>query len=112
MEQFLAAASWVCICVGSFFVVTGAIGLLRLPDVYARIHAVSLIEGAGAGFILLGLGLQAGFTLIAVKLLFIFLVILFTVPVATHAVAQAALVAGIEPQLDEDRRTPAKSDDV
>lgn len=107
--EFLSLAaevlSWVLIVAGSFFIIVGALGMWRLPDVFTRIHAVSLIDTAGACFLLAGLAIQAGFTLIALKLAFIFVLLFFTGPVATHAVAQAALVAGLKPQLDEDRRS-------
>lgn len=99
--------SWLFILTGSFFVVAGGIGLVRLPDVFTRVHAVSLIDGAGAGLILIGLAVQAGFSLVAFKLIAIWVLILFTVPVATHAVAQAALIAGIKPMLAQDRRSKA-----
>ncbi|MEO0672319.1 MAG: monovalent cation/H(+) antiporter subunit G [Pseudomonadota bacterium] len=54
--------------------------------------------------------IQAGPTLVALKLAFIYILIFFTGPVATHAVAQAALHAGIDPDLTEDRRTARKAD--
>ena len=96
-------ASWVLIVSGSFFLVTGAIGLLRMPDVYTRMHAVSVMETLGATLLVLGLLIQAGPTLIAVKLLFVLALLFFFSPVASHALAQAALHAGIEPILNQDR---------
>ncbi len=98
------ALSWVAIALGSFFVVTGAVGLIRMPDVYTRMHAASVIDTMGAGLIILGLILQAGFTLVTLKLLFILALFFFTGPVAAHALAQAALHEEIEPKLDHDRR--------
>jgi multicomponent Na+:H+ antiporter subunit G len=68
------------------------------------ILAASVIETLGAGLLIAGLMLQAGFTLISLKLFFIFVLFFFTGPVATHALAQAALGEDIKPQLDEDRR--------
>ncbi len=73
--------------------------MLRMPDFYTRVHAASLIETAGAGFILLGLLLEAGFTLVAAKLLMIGLLILFASPTASHALARAALLRGLKPLL-------------
>ena len=96
--------SWIFLVSGGLFVLIGALGLVRLPDLYTRIHGVSLIDTAGALLVILGLIVQAGFTLVSVKLVFIFLLIFFTGPVATHAVAQAALLRGVEPKLDDDRR--------
>ena len=100
----LDIASWLLILAGCFFILTGAFGMLRLPDLYTRIHSASLIETLGAGFLFAGLMLQAGFTQVTLKLLFVLLLFFFTGPVITHALAQAALTAGIKPELAEDRR--------
>ena len=67
----VTVASWLCLVGGGFFCVVGALGMLRMPDFYTRMHAASVIDTLGAGLILLGLMLQAGLTLVAVKLLFI-----------------------------------------
>jgi len=92
-------ASGLCLLVGAFFCLVGAWGLLRMPDFYTRVHAASVLETLGADLILLGLVLQAGFTLVAVKLLMIGLLIFFASPTASHALARAALVSGIKPLL-------------
>lgn len=93
--------SWAFLGGGGLFCVIGAAGLVRMPDFYTRMHAASITDTLGAGLILLGLVLQAGLTLIAVKLLMIGLLLLFTSPTATHALARAALIRGLEPQLDQ-----------
>ena len=105
MQQIVDLLSWAFILLGAFFLITGAIGLIRMPDVYTRIHAASVIDTTGAGFLVLGLMLQAGLTLVTVKLLFILLIFYFTSPVVSHALAQAALAADVEPMLAEDRRS-------
>lgn len=105
MEQIIDLLSWIFIVLGSFFIVVGALGLIRMPDVYTRMHAGSVIDTTGAGFLVLGMMLQAGFSLVTLKLLFILLFFLFTSPVVSHALAQAALAADVEPQLSEDRRS-------
>lgn len=104
LDSAIHALSAVLIVAGSFFVLVGAIGLVRMPDVFTRMHATSVTETAGAGLLLIGLMLQAGFTLLTLKLLFVLLIFLLTAPVATHALAQAALQANIEPILADDRR--------
>jgi multicomponent Na+:H+ antiporter subunit G len=96
--------SAVLIAIGSFFIVTGAIALLRLPDLYTRIHGASVIDTAGAGFLIAGLMLQAGFSLVTFKLLFILAIFFFTLPVAAHAVGRVALHENIKPILSDDRR--------
>jgi multicomponent Na+:H+ antiporter subunit G len=96
--------SWVLILLGSFFTIVGGIGLLRMPEVFTRMHAASVTDTLGAGFLLFGLMLQAGFSLVTLKLAFILGLIFFLGPVVTHALAQAALHEKIEPVLTEDRR--------
>jgi len=84
---------------GAFFSLVGGIGLVRMPDFYTRMHAASVTETLGAGLMLLGLMLQAGLTLVAVKLAMIGLLIFFASPTATHALAKAALLSGLKPRL-------------
>ena len=55
--------SWVFLLAGGIFCVIGTIGLLRMPDVFTRLHGASVVDTLGMGFIILGLILQAGFTL-------------------------------------------------
>ncbi len=104
MSLAVEIASWILIALGSFFTVVGAIGLIRMPDLYTRMHAVSVIDSVGIGLTLLGMMLQTGFSLATLKLIFLFALVFYTWPVVTHALAQAALHAGIEPKLAEDRR--------
>lgn len=96
--------SWACLIAGSFFCLVGGIGLLRLPDLFTRMHASGVADTLGAGLILLGLALHEGFTLITVKLAFIMIFILFSSPTATHALAQAALAGGLTPWLKGEPR--------
>lgn len=101
-------ASWLCLVAGGIFCIVGAVGMLRMPDFYTRMHAASVIETLGAGLILLGLLLQAGFTLVAMKLLFVGVLIFFASPTATHALARAAMVRGLRPLLSEPEHAPSK----
>lgn len=91
--------SWVLLLGGSLFVLIGGIGILRLPDVYTRLHAAGVTDTLGMGMILLGLMVQAGFTLITIKLLLILLFMIITGPTASHALAKAALHGGVKPLL-------------
>lgn len=107
VQSVVDAASWVLLLAGGFFSVVGALGLLRLPDFFTRMHGASVTDTLGAGLILLGLVLQAGLTLVAVKLLFLALFIFFASPAATHALVKAALARGVKPQLAPED-TPSK----
>lgn len=97
MSAVADAVSWACIVAGGLFCVIGALGLVRMPSFFTRMHAASLIDTLGAGLILLGLVIQAGFTLVAVKLAMIGVLLLFASPTATHALAKAALARGVDP---------------
>ncbi len=112
MDVVIEVLSWFCISLGSFFVVCGALGILRMPDIYTRLHSASVIDTAGAGFLILGMILQAGWGLVTVKLLFVLAIFFFTLPVAAHALARAALHEGIKPELKEDRTAMLSLDDA
>ena len=100
MSAAIDILSWILLVAGGLFSIVGALGLLRMPDFYTRVHAASVTDTLGVGFILLGLMLQAGWTLVTVKLAVIGLLIFFTSPAATHALSRAALERGVEPLLD------------
>ena len=99
MEALIYFASWACLLLGSAFCIIGGIGLIRLPDFYSRIHGGGITDTLGAGLVMLGLMLQAGWSLVTVKLLLIMLFLLLTSPVASHAIARAARHSGLEPKL-------------
>jgi multicomponent Na+:H+ antiporter subunit G len=100
--------SWILLVSGAAFCLIGALGLLRMPDFYTRMHAASVTDTLGAGLLLLGMMLQAGANLVAVKLAFIGILLFFTSPTATHALARAARVRGVQPLLREKEGTPSK----
>jgi multicomponent Na+:H+ antiporter subunit G len=87
----------ISVALGGIFMAIGALGMVRMPDVFTRLHAASVADSLGVGLILIGLALIAGFTLVSVKLLLLLLFISLTSPAATHAVARAALHAGVRP---------------
>ncbi|MFA6267324.1 MAG: monovalent cation/H(+) antiporter subunit G [Pseudolabrys sp.] len=104
VEIIIEVASWVLILAGSFFTVVGAFGLLRMPDIYTRMHAASVTDTLGVGLLAFGMMLQAGFGLATLKLIFLLILFLFTGPVVTHALAQVCLHEKIQPLLSQDRR--------
>ncbi|MCB1927335.1 MAG: monovalent cation/H(+) antiporter subunit G [Rhodocyclaceae bacterium] len=100
--------TWLLVTAGGVFCVIGAVGMLRMPDFFTRMHAASVIDTLGAGLIIVGLILQSGFTLASLKLIILGLLIFFTSPTASHALANAALERGAEPLLaDEEGETPS-----
>ena len=104
MDLLVDSLSWACIVPGCGFIVIGAVGLVRMPELFSRMQASSLIETIGARLLLTGFMLQAGFGLVSLKLLVILALFFFIGPVVSHALAQAALQEGVEPMLAEDRR--------
>ena len=109
MELLQDIFSWAFIAVGGFFLVVGGLGLVRLPDFYTRLHAAGITDTMGAGLLLLGMMVHEGWTLVTGKLLLIGLFLFFTSPTATHAIANAALVAGLQPWLGEGDEEEAPS---
>ena len=95
---------------GAFFLTVSALGLLRLPDFYARTHAVGKSETLGSILMLSGLAVYNGWELTTIKILFIVFFVLIANPTATHAIARAALRTGLPPwtrkqkQNDEDKK--------
>lgn len=97
LDLILDIASWACFLFGGVAVLAGALGLVRFPDFYTRLHAAGVTDTGGAELILLGMLLQAPTWIVAVKLIFIGVFLFFTSPVATHAVAHAAWMVGFKP---------------
>ena len=62
MDILLDIASTVLLVTGGFFVFVGGFGVMRMPELYTRMHAASLTDTGGAALILVGLMLQGGFT--------------------------------------------------
>ena len=102
MEAALDIISWIFIVAGLAFCLIGGYGMLKLRDMYARLHAASLIDTLGVGFVLIGLMFQAGFTLVLAKLVIILLLIFFTSPTATFALARAAINHDSLPAVDDE----------
>ena len=97
IELVLDVLSWVSIVAGIFFVIVGAVGVLRMPDVLTRLHAAGMTDTMGAAFLLVGMCFQAGLTLLTLRLLLVLAFLLFTSPIGTHALARAALASKLVP---------------
>ena len=97
MELLLAWLSGILLALGTLALLVGALGLVRLPNLFSRIHAVGMMDTAGVAFITLGMLIHEGFSLISVKLAVVGIFLFFTSPIATHAVAQVAYKSGFSP---------------
>lgn len=83
--------------VGAFFFFAGTVGLLRFPDVYSRLHALTKADNLGLGCVLVGLALQADSLAVALKLLLIWPLVLAACAGVGFAIARRAHVLGIRP---------------
>ncbi len=97
MNLVLDSLSWFLLTTGGLFVLVGGIGALRMPNLYTRMHAASVTDSMGAALVIAGVMIQAGLSLVTVKLAAILLFLLITSPTASYALANAALLAGIKP---------------
>ncbi|MCP2670881.1 monovalent cation/H(+) antiporter subunit G [Maricaulaceae bacterium EIL42A08] len=109
IELGLDIASAALMLTGAVFLMAGALGMLRLPDFYTRMHAAGVTDTLGAELIIIGLMLQSGWSLVTVKLALLGLFIFLTSPTATHATANAAYKSGLKPLLQRFR--PRSPDD-
>ena len=100
--MILDILSWICLLTGGALGIVGGIGIHRFPDFYSRMHAAGITDTLCAMLILLGLGLQAGWSIAAFKLALIFVFLFFTSPTASHALTNAALHTGLKPKLGRD----------
>ncbi|MEA3292386.1 MAG: monovalent cation/H(+) antiporter subunit G [Pseudomonadota bacterium] len=96
--------SWIALVGGSLLALIGSVGLLRFPDFFARLHAASVIDTLGAGLIIIGLLLQAGWSQSSIKLLLIAVVMFIVSPTVSHALARAARISGQTPAGSEPDR--------
>jgi multicomponent Na+:H+ antiporter subunit G len=83
--------------VGIFFFIVGTVGLLRLPDVFTRIHATTKSDTLGAASILTALALYSGEFFTASKMFLLITFIFLANPTSAHAIARAAYLSGERP---------------
>lgn len=109
MDGIYDIISWFLLVFGGFLCISGAVGLLRFPDFYTRMHAASVTDSLATAMIFIGLFIQAESWLIQMKLVIILLFLLLTSPTAGHALAKAALHAGLEPWFSKRNDKTVKS---
>ncbi len=80
---------------GMIFVFLGMLGLLRLPDVYNRLHATTKIAILGAFGVMLGIIVKVGFNSMGIKAITVGLFLLLTSPMAAHMISRAAHRHGV-----------------
>jgi multicomponent Na+:H+ antiporter subunit G len=93
----------VLLSTGVFFLLVGSIGFARLPDVFCRMHVTGVLDTLGAPLIMLATAVYLGFSLVSLKLVLAVLFLAVTSPLVGHLLARAALEAGHEPGVIEER---------
>ena len=96
--------SGICLIAGSVFGIVGAVGVLRFPEFYSRLHPAGITDTLCASLVLFGLMLQANSFAVVAKLLLVLFFLLFTTPSATLALANTAARGGCPLPDDEDNR--------
>ena len=99
MSSIVEIASGILLLIGALAMLVGGIGILRMPDLFTRLHAVGITDTLGAAAILLGLAFIAGWGLLLVKLLLILAVLLLLIPTASHALGREAVHGARRPWL-------------
>ncbi|WP_373085331.1 monovalent cation/H(+) antiporter subunit G [Sneathiella sp.] len=99
IDLLLDVGTWILLIFGGVLLLITGFGLLRLPDLYSRIHAGGMADTLATFLIFTGLALQSGFTLVTVKLVLVIVFVFFTSPTSSYALAHASFVAGLKPDL-------------
>lgn len=97
MNMLTDMLSIILLLCGAVFFIAGTLGLLRFPDVYTRLHALTKADNLGLGLIVAGLMIQAESWSIAAKLLLIWFLVLLAGASVAQLIAQRALIRGIQP---------------
>ena len=92
MNVMVEIFSWIFIVLGSFLLITGSLGLIRLPNFWSRLHGASISDTGGVLFLILGMMLHVTTVWVFLKLLAIAIFIFISSPTASHAIANAAFV--------------------
>ena len=99
MSIITEIVSGIFLVIGAVAMLVGGIGILRLPDLFTRLHAVGIIDTLGVAAILIGLAFMAGWGLVLIKLAIIFALLMLLNPSASHALARAAVHGAKKPWL-------------
>ncbi|RUM26337.1 monovalent cation/H(+) antiporter subunit G [Rhizobium vallis] len=96
MDYIVAAVTALLLVVGALFALSAAIGLVRLPDLYTRMHSASKAGTVGSGLLLFAAGLYSEDPMILARALAGFIFFLLTAPVSAHLLARAAHHSGYD----------------
>lgn len=103
----MTVVAGIILILGLFFMGVAAIGVVRLPDLYCRLHVTGILDTLGAPLVLLAFAMYTAPSLTSAKLLMMIVLLYLTCPLIGHLLARAALEDGYKPVLSEDT-TPSE----
>ena len=89
MSWLLDVFSIVAIVAGAFFYLAGTVGLLRFPDAYTRLHALTKADNLGLVLVVIGLLPQVGSVLMGLKLLLVWLLVMLSSAAVSQLIARS-----------------------
>ena len=104
MNFIIDILSWICLLIGCGLGLSGAFGIFRFKEFYTRLHAASVTDTLCVFFVVTGLVLQSGISLVTVKLILLVALLWLTGPVASHALVRSAYQTGLKPKLATSRK--------
>lgn len=96
----------VLVFTGLFFMLVAAVGFVRLPDVFSRLHVTGILDTLGAPVVLIGVAVWVGPSLTAAKLILAIIFLYLTSPLVGHLLSRSAIEAGYKPDVVEDQSEP------
>ena len=103
MSNITEIVSGIFLVIGAVAMLVGGVGILRMPDLFTRLHAVGIIDTLGVAAILIGLATMAGWGLVLIKLIIIFALLMLLNPSASHALTRAAVHGAKKPWLTDSK---------
>lgn len=103
MSEAMNLLGGVIVAIGLFFMLVAAIGFVRLPDLFSRLHVTGILDTLGAPLVLLGAAVWVGPSLAAGKLLLAIAFLYLSSPLVGHLLSRAAIEAGIRPRVVDDQ---------
>ena len=97
IADILLYAAAILLLLGAGFTLLAALGMVRLPDLYTRMHAASKAGAVGGGFILLAVALHSQDAAVALRAILGIIFIFLTTPVSAHLLAKASYISGYRP---------------
>ena len=97
LKLFLQIAGWFCILVGCLFIFSSAVGFIKMPDFFTKVHAAGISDSFGCPLALVGIAILCGSAIMALKIILLILFMLLTGPTMTYLLASGAIKTGLRP---------------